>query len=55
LAVDLIVGVVFLLAPNVLGFTGIDAWYYWVNGAAVLIVIGLHKPDTATSYVAARA
>ena len=55
LAVDLTVGVVFLLAPSVLGFTGIDAWYYWVNGAAVLIVIGLHKPDTATSYVAARA
>ncbi len=49
LAVDLAVGVVFLLAPIVLGFSGIDAWYYWINGAAVLFVVGLHKPETASS------
>lgn len=55
LAVDLAVGVVFLLAPSVLGFSGIDAWYYWLNGAAVLLVVGLHKPDIAPSGVAARA
>ncbi len=55
LAVDLAIGVIFLLAPTVLGFTGIDAWYYWVNGAAVLIVVGLHKPDAASSCVAAHA
>ena len=55
LAVDLTVGAVFLLAPSVLGFSGIDAWYYWVNGAAVLFVVGLHKPDTSSSRIAARA
>lgn len=55
LAVDLTVGVVFLLAPSVLGFSGIDAWYYWINGAAVLLVVGLHKPDVASSGITARA
>lgn len=55
LAVDLTVGIVFLLAPSVLGFTGIDAWYYWLNGAAVLVVVGLHKPETSPSRIAARA
>lgn len=49
LAVDALVGVVFLLAPTVLGFAGIDAWYYWANGAAVAIVVGLHKPETASA------
>ena len=50
LAVDLGVGVAFILAPSLFGFTGIDAWYYWINGAAVLVVVGLHKPEPATSY-----
>ena len=45
LAVDFLVGVVFLAAPAILGFTGIDAWYYWANSAAVLFVVGLHKPE----------
>ena len=45
LAVDGLVGVVFLLAPGVFGFTGLDAWYYWANGAAVLFVVGMHKPE----------
>jgi hypothetical protein len=35
--VDRMVGVVFLAAPFVLGFVGIDAWYYWVLGVAVLL------------------
>lgn len=52
LAVDLAVGVVFLIAPVALGFTGLDAAYYWLNGAAVLIVVGLHKPETASCRVA---
>lgn len=47
LAVDAFVGVVFLAAPIVLGFAGLDAVYYWVNGAAVLFVVGLHKPTSA--------
>ena len=53
LTVDFLVGVVFLLAPIVFGFSGLDAWYYWVNGAAVVLVVGLHKPEAPSSAVAA--
>ena len=42
-AVDFLVGVVFIAAPFALGFTGIDAWFYWANGAAVLTVIALSR------------
>jgi hypothetical protein len=35
--VDRAVGVVFLIAPFALGFVGLDAWYYWVLGVAVLL------------------
>ena len=37
-AVDRTVGLAFATAPFVLGFTGLDAWYYWANAAAVLLV-----------------
>ena len=37
-AVDRLVGLVFIAAPFVFGFTGIDAIFYWLNGAAVLTV-----------------
>lgn len=47
LAVDLIVGVLFLALPFVLGFSGLDAIYYWANGAAVVAVITLSKPEVA--------
>ena len=47
LAVDLAVGLLFLALPFALGFNGIDAAYYWVNGAAVVTVILLSKPETA--------
>lgn len=47
LTVDMLVGIVFVAAPFVLGFVGIDAIYYWANGIAVLIVVTLHKPETA--------
>jgi hypothetical protein len=36
-----LVGVIFVVAPFVFGFTGLDAAYYWVNGAAVLLVTTL--------------
>lgn len=49
LAVDLLVGIVFLAAPFVLGFSGLDAWYYWANAAAVLTVVSLHKPEATTA------
>ena len=52
LAVDALVGVVFVVAPFVLGFSGIDAMFYWANGAAVLLVVGLHKPEPATVHAA---
>ena len=47
LAVDALVGIVFLTAPIALGFTGLDAWYYFANGAGVLAVVSLHKPESA--------
>lgn len=49
LAVDLAVGIVFLVAPVLFGFAAIDAWYYWLNGAAVLVVVGLHRPASSAS------
>jgi hypothetical protein len=36
--IDRLVGLTFLAAPTLLGFTGLDAAYYWVNGLAVLLV-----------------
>lgn len=45
LAVDFMVGLAFVAAPSVLGFAGLDAAYYWVIGATVLVVVGLHKPN----------
>jgi hypothetical protein len=48
LAVDRLVGVTFLVAPIVLGFTGLDAISYWANAAAVLsVTFLLNKPDEA--------
>jgi hypothetical protein len=45
-AVDRLVGFVFIAAPFVLGFTRLDAWYYWTNGAAVLLVtMVLNAPE----------
>ncbi|WP_299474605.1 hypothetical protein [uncultured Roseibium sp.] len=47
LIVDFAVGVVFLAAPFVLGFKGIDFAYYIVNALAVLTVVSLHKPEVS--------
>lgn len=44
-AVDGAVGLMFLAAPFALGFSGLDAWFYWVNGAAVVTVVALNKPE----------
>jgi len=35
--VDRAVGVVFVAAPFAFKFTGLDAWYYWVLAAVVLL------------------
>lgn len=45
LAVDGIVGLAFVAAPLLLGFTGIEFWYYMVLGLTVLAVVTLHKAD----------
>ncbi|WP_171174953.1 hypothetical protein [Ruegeria sp. HKCCD8929] len=45
LAVDLTVGIAFLVAPSLLGFAGLDALFYWLNGAAVVAVISLSAPE----------
>ena len=49
LLVDFSVAVVFFIAPLALGFTGIDAWFYWANAAAVLLVVSLHKPEESAA------
>ena len=47
-AVDRLVGVVFVLAPLLLDFTGLDAAYYWILGGAVLAVtFFLNAPEPA--------
>ena len=45
LAVDFLVGLVFVAAPFVLGLGGLDAAYYWVLGGTVLAVVGLDKSE----------
>lgn len=45
LIVDFAVAIVFILAPFIFSFEGLDAYYYWINGGAVLIVVSLHKPE----------
>ena len=47
-AVDGLVGITFVAAPFVLGFVGLDAWFYWLNGAAVLTVVALGRPQSHT-------
>ncbi len=45
LMVDFLVATVFIIAPFVLSFEGIDKFYYLINGIAVLVVVSLHKPE----------
>ena len=45
LTVDFMVGLAFVAIPFILGFAGLEAAYYWVIGATVLVVVGLHKAD----------
>jgi hypothetical protein len=48
LAIDTAVATAFALAPSLLGFTGLDAWYYWLNSAAVFAVVALSEPGEAS-------
>ncbi len=47
LVVDALVGAMFVTAPFLFSFQGLDAYYYWVNGTAVLTVVSLHKPEAS--------
>ena len=53
LSVDFLVGVVFIVAPLIWNFTGIDMLYYLANAAAVLTVVSLHRPEQSMSIAAA--
>lgn len=44
--VDGLVGITFVISPFVLGFKGLDAWFYWANAVAVLTVVSLSKPSS---------
>ena len=48
-AVDRIVGLVFIAAPFVLGLGGLEAAFFWLNGAAVLTVTTLLNAPEPTS------
>ena len=49
LTIDRLVGVAFAIVPFAFGFSGVDAWYYWANAAAVLLVTTvLNAPDSTT-------
>jgi hypothetical protein len=44
--VDRSVGVVFIIAPFAYKFVGLDAWYYWILAAAVLLTTSvLNAPE----------
>ena len=44
--VDRAVGMVFIIAPLAFKFVGLDAWYYWVLAAAVLLTTSvLNAPE----------
>ncbi|MFG0306763.1 MAG: hypothetical protein ACF8Q5_11180 [Phycisphaerales bacterium JB040] len=45
LVADAGVGLLFLAAPLALSFSGLDLWFYLANGAAVMTVVSLHKPE----------
>lgn len=47
--VDRAVGVVFIIAPFAFRFNGLDAWYYWVLAAAVLLTTSVfNAPEVRT-------
>ncbi len=48
LIVDFLVGITFILAPFIFAFEGLDAYFYWLNGVAILFVVGMHKPTLAS-------
>ena len=49
LAVDLLVGLAFVAVPFVLGLSGLEAAYFWVLGATVLVVVSMNAPEDAVA------
>lgn len=49
LAIDLTVAVMFTVAPFILNFSGLDAYYYWANAIAVYAVVALSNPKETTN------
>lgn len=48
--VDRAVGVLFVIAPFAFRFVGLDAWYYWVLAAAVLLATSVfNAPEVPVS------
>jgi hypothetical protein len=48
--VDRALGVVFIIAPFAFHFTGLDAWYYWVLAAAVLLTTSVfNAPEVSAA------
>jgi len=45
LTIDAAAATVFAVAPTVFGFTGLDAWYYWINAAAGFAVVAASASD----------
>jgi len=45
LVVDALAATAFAMAPTLFGFAGLDAWYYWLNAAAVFVVVGLSPTE----------
>ena len=51
LRVDRELGVVSITAPSGFHFTGLDAWYYWVLAAAVLLTTSvLNAPEASAAH-----
>ena len=47
LAADMAVAALFAAAPALFGFSGLDAYYYWANAAAVFVVVAVSLPGEA--------
>ena len=46
LAIDTAVATAFVVAPFLFGFTELDAWFYWINAAAVFVVVAVSMPKS---------
>jgi hypothetical protein len=47
--VDRALGVVFIIVPFAFHFTGLDAWYYWILAAAVLLTTSVFNAPEASA------